>query len=192
MAMTSLQASIGTWNDIADAPADAIGKPAKPIPAGLVSTRAATGFGAVATVIGISLSGASGWGTVAIAVAGLAIGTAYDLRLKGTAWSWLPFALGIPLLPVYAWYGVTGSLPPAFAILVPAAVAAGSALAIGNARADAERDAASGVASIATALGPGRAWAVQVVILAAVGVVAVASAALDGATVGELGLLAGA
>ena len=31
----------------------------------------------------------------------IAIGLAYDLRLKGTAWSWLPFAVGIPILPVY-------------------------------------------------------------------------------------------
>ena len=73
--------------------------------------------------------------------------------------------------------GRPGRCPPAFAVLVPVAVAAGAALAIGNARADVERDAASGVASIAIALGPRRAWAVQVVILAAVGVVAVGSAA---------------
>ena len=192
IAMTFLQAAIGTWNDIADARADAVAKPAKPIPAGLVSIRAAAAFGAAATVVGIGLSRESGWGTVAIALAGLGIGALYDLRLKGTAWSWLPFAAGIPLLPVYAWFGATGSLPPAFAILVPAAVAAGAALAIGNARADVERDAASGVASIATALGPRRAWAAQVAILAAVGAVAVASAAVAGATLGQLVLISGA
>jgi 4-hydroxybenzoate polyprenyltransferase len=190
--MTSLQAAIGAWNDITDAPADAIGKPAKPIPSGIVSVRAAAGLGAVAGAIGIGLSWISGWGTVTIALAGLAIGAAYDLRLKGTAWSWLPFALGIPLLPVYAWYGATGGLPPAFAILIPAAVGAGAALAIGNARADAERDAASGVASIATALGPGRAWALQLGILAAVGGVAVVSAAVAGAAPGQLALIVGA
>ena len=36
---------------------------------------------------------------------------------KGTAWSWLPFAVGIPLLPVFGWLGATGTLPAAFAIL---------------------------------------------------------------------------
>ena len=192
VAMTALQFGIGAVNDFRDAPADALGKPAKPIPSGLVPPWLATAVAIGAVSAGISLSVPSGWGTVAIALAGLAVGLSYDLWLKGTAWSWLPFALGIPLLPVYAWYGATGSVPPAFAILIPAAVAAGAALAIGNARADAERDAESGVESIATALGPGRAWAVQIAILAAVGIVAVASAAVAGATIGQLVLIGGA
>ena len=66
----------------------------------------------------------------------LAIGYAYDLRFKGTAWSWLPFAVGIPLLPVYGWVGATGGVPASFAVLVPAAVVAGAGLAVANARAD--------------------------------------------------------
>jgi 4-hydroxybenzoate polyprenyltransferase len=192
IAMTSLQAGIGAVNDLRDAPADAAGKPAKPIPGGLVSRQLARVV-AIGTIgVGIGLSIPSGWGTVAIALAGVGVGLAYDLWLKGTPWSWLPFAVGIPLLPVYAWYGGVGSLPAAFAILVPAATAAGAALAIGNARADAERDAASGVESIAIALGPRRAWTVQVAILAAVGTVASASAALAGATVGQVALIGGA
>jgi 4-hydroxybenzoate polyprenyltransferase len=189
--MTSLQAGIGAVNDLRDAPADAAGKPAKPIPGGLVSRQVAAVVAVGAFAVGIGLSIPSGWGTVAIALAGVGVGLAYDVWLKGTAWSWLPFAVGIPLLPVYAWYGGVGSLPAAFAILVPAAMGSGAALAIGNARADAERDAASGVESIATALGPRRAWTIQLAILAAVGIVAVASAAAV-ATVGQLALVAGA
>ena len=38
----------------------------------------------------------------------LGVGLLYDLRLRGTALSWFPFAVGIPLLPVYAWLGATG------------------------------------------------------------------------------------
>ena len=38
---------------------------------------------------------------------------------EGTAWSWLPFAVGIPILPVYGWLGATGSLPGLFHRLVP-------------------------------------------------------------------------
>ena len=192
VAMTALQVAIGSVNDLHDAPADAVAKRAKPIPSGLVPPGAAALLAVVAAAVGIGLSVPSGWGTVAIALAGLGVGLAYDLRLKGTAWSWLPFAIGIPLLPVYAWYGATGALPAAFAVLVPAAVATGAALAIGNARADAERDGASGVASIAIALGPSRAWAVQVAILAAVGVVAIGSAVAAGASVGQLALIGGA
>jgi 4-hydroxybenzoate polyprenyltransferase len=190
VAMTLLQAAIGIANDIADADADAGRKPGKPIPAGLVSKQGAVFAGGVATALGIGLSGVSGPGTVAIAVLGLGVGFSYDLWFKGTAWSWLPFAVGVPLLPVYAWFGATGSLDAAFAVLVPAAVVAGAALAIGNARADIERDEASGVQSIATALGSGRALAVQVLLFTAIGVIAVVSAAGSGASRGQLSLVA--
>ena len=37
--------------------------------------------------------------------------TATTCVAKGTAWSWLPFAVGIPLLPVYGWLGAAGALP---------------------------------------------------------------------------------
>ena len=70
----------------------------------------------------------------ALAVVVLGVGVAYDLWAKGTPWSWLPFAVGIPLLPVYGWVGATGSPPGFFAVLVPMAVLAGAALAIANAR----------------------------------------------------------
>jgi 4-hydroxybenzoate polyprenyltransferase len=189
IAMTALQAAIGAVNDLADAEADAVAKPSKPIPAGLVTRRSAAALAIGALALGLGLSAPSGWGTVAIAAAGLAVGLAYDLWLKGTAWSWLPFAVGIPVLPVYAWYGGTGSVPDEFVILIPAAVAAGAALAIGNARADVEDDLASGISSVATALGPRRAWAAEVVILALVGGVAVVSAAVGGAQVVEIAVL---
>ena len=75
---------------------------------------------------------------------GLSIGYGYDRFAKGTAWSWVPFALGIPLVPVYGWVGTGQPLPSAFAVLVPCAVLAGAALAIANASADFERDLAAG------------------------------------------------
>jgi 4-hydroxybenzoate polyprenyltransferase len=82
---------------------------------------------------------------------------------------------------VYAWFGATGSLPLAFGVLVPAGIAAGAALAIGNARADLERDVSAGTSSIATALGPAAAWALETAILGAVAVIATAFAAVAGA-----------
>jgi 4-hydroxybenzoate polyprenyltransferase len=186
VAMTALQVGIGSVNDLADARADAIGKAAKPIPSGLVSPRLAAIVAGVAIALGLALSVPSGVGTVAIALVGLAIGLAYDLRLKGTAWSWLPFAVGVALLPVYAWYGAAGELPSAFLVLVPAAVAAGAALAIGNAHADLERDRSSGVASIATTLGAERAWALGVALFGGIGVVALVAAAVMGASAAQL------
>jgi 4-hydroxybenzoate polyprenyltransferase len=188
--MTSIQVAIGTVNDLVDAPADAIAKPAKPIPSGLVPARAARLLATIAVGVAVVLSIPSGWGTVALGLVCLAVGLTYDLALKGTAWSWLPFAVGIPLLPVFAWYGAVGMLPAPFAVLIPTAVAAGAALAIGNAIADLERDEASGVTSIATALGAERAWRAQVVLLIAVGLAALVSAAVLRATLAQLAIVA--
>ncbi|HEY7591084.1 MAG TPA: UbiA family prenyltransferase, partial [Candidatus Limnocylindrales bacterium] len=173
LGMLLLQASIGVVNDIVDAPRDAVSKPAKPIPAGLVPPVLAALVGAVAAALGLALSAASGPPTVLVGVLVLGIGYAYDLWLKGTASSWLPFAVGIPLLPVYAWLGAAGSVPPAFTFLLPAAVLAGAALAIANALADAEADRAAGVPSVALALGAARAWRVHAALHVGVAALAV-------------------
>ena len=180
LAMVALQASIGALNDLVDAPADAGRKPGKPIPAGLVSVGAARVATAVAAGLGLLLTMPSGPLAVALAVAILAIGYGYDLLAKGTAWSWLPFALGIPFLPVFAWLGAGERLPSAFLLLLPAAVAAGAALAIANSSADLERDEAAGVESVATRLGRDRAWALEAALLAVVVLVAMASLWLHG------------
>ena len=100
----------------------------------------------------------------ALAVVVLAIGYGYDLVAKGTAWSWLPFAVGIPILPVYGWFGAAGTLPSFFVALVPMAVLAGAALAIANARADLERDRAAGTVSVATRLGLEGSWRLHAVL----------------------------
>ncbi len=124
--MLALQASIGALNDIVDATADAGRKPGKPIPSGVVSPALARGVVVLGAATGLALVAASAPWLLMIAVLILAVGYGYDLRAKGTRWSWLPFAIGIPLLPVFAWFGVAGRLPGSFAILVPAAMLAGS------------------------------------------------------------------
>ncbi len=181
VAMTCLQASIGILNDVIDAPHDAGHKPGKPIPAGLVARPVALAGVVVAGVAGLLLAAPSGWTTVGLAVVILAIGYGYDLLAKGTAWSWLPFALGVPLLPVFGWLGAAGSVPASFAILLPTAAVAGAALAIANARADLDRDAAAGVTSVATSLGPDRAWIVSAALFGFVGGVALGSLLVTGA-----------
>ncbi len=166
--MVSLQAAIGALNDLVDAPRDAGLKPGKPIPAGLVTPAAARAVVIGGAALGIGLSLPSGPATTAVALVVLVVGGLYDLRFKGTAWSWLPFAVGIPLLPVYAWLGAAGRLPIAFAILVPAAALAGAALAIANSLADVERDRAAGATSVADRLGRRTAWQLHAVLQAGV------------------------
>jgi 4-hydroxybenzoate polyprenyltransferase len=175
LSMTSLQFAIGALNDIVDAPADAGRIPPKPIPGGLIRERVAWAVVAVSAAVGLLLAVPSGLETVAVAVGVLVVGATYDLRAKGTAWSWLPFAIGIPLLPVYGWLGAAGPLPRFFAVLLPMAILAGAALAIANARVDLEVDRAAGTRSVATALGHRRSWlanAALLVVATVMGVVA--------------------
>ena len=192
IAMTALQASIGSLNDVVDAPRDAGHKPGKPIPAGLVSVAIARVVVVVAAVLGLVLSAPSGAWTVALAAVVLAIGYGYDLVFKGTAWSWVPFAVGIPLLPVFGWLGAAGSLPSSFAVLLPVAVVAGTGLAIANARADLERDTAAGVDSVAVRLGSERAWTVEAVLMTAVVGAAIVTLAAADAPVASLAIAIGA
>ncbi len=176
VAMLAIQFSIGAVNDLSDAPADAIAGRAKPLVDGLVPARLALGVAVAAGAAGIALSALAGPFTALIALAGYAIGLAYDLRLKASAWSWLPYAAGIPLLPVFAWVGATGRVPGPLLALAGLGVLAGAALAIANSLADAERDAASGTATIARALGQGRALRLGALLSLSVGGVAVVSA----------------
>jgi 4-hydroxybenzoate polyprenyltransferase len=194
LSMAALQASIGILNDLIDAPIDVDRVPPKPIPAGYV-TRGVARVGWIAAAAGgLALAVPSGALTVALAVVVLAIGYSYDRFAKGTAWSWLPFAVGVPLLPVYGWLGAAGALPSFFLLLVPVAVLGGAALAIANALADLERDEAAGVDSVARRLGRERAWRVHAFLVWAVLLVAYASLiaaavhpiAIAGATLGSV------
>jgi 4-hydroxybenzoate polyprenyltransferase len=200
LGMLGLQFAIGTANDLADAPRDRLSRVHKPLPAGLIEPGQAGAVMLVGASVGLSAAASVGLAPLAVGILGLADGLIYDLRLKGTAFSWLPFAAGVALLPAYAWLGATGGLPAAFWGIVPMALLAGAVLAVANALADMERDRQVGVASVATALGRTRALAadaagfavLQLVVVAssaAVGLVATALAAeLAGIVLGWVGL----
>jgi 4-hydroxybenzoate polyprenyltransferase len=159
--MALLQASIGAVNDVVDEPLDRTQKRGKPLPSGLVSPRQARTWAALAAGLGVALSAPSGPGTIAVAVAGVGLGYLYDLGLSRTALSWLPLTLALPLVPIYAWLGASGVIPPGLIALVPAALLAGAALTIGNGLVDVERDAPVGKATIAVRIGRDRAWPVH-------------------------------
>jgi len=156
--MLCLQASIGAVNDLADADADHVGKPAKPIPAGAVAPSAARIWAVGSLAGGMLIAATFGPAVAAVAAAGVSLGYAYDLRLSRTALSWLPLALALPLLPIFAWLGATGMIAEGLVTLVPIAVLAGAALLIGNGLVDVERDAIAGKPTTAVRMGRGAAW----------------------------------
>jgi 4-hydroxybenzoate polyprenyltransferase len=189
VSMTALQVSIGALNDLHDAPDDAGRKPGKPIPAGLVSVPVARAIVVGGATLGIALAAVVDPWMAALAVVVLLIGYGYDLVFKGTAWSWLPFAIGIPILPVYGWFGATSALPDFFLALIPMAILAGAALAIANARADLERDRAAGAVSVATRLGLDGSWWLHAGLWAATALVGLGWVAFRGAGPVEVALV---
>jgi len=153
LAMTAIQFSIGALNDLVDAAHDRGRRPLKPVAEGLVRPGTAMVVVGVTAAIGLGLAAASGPATVAVAVLGGACGYAYDLRLSRTPLSWAPLALALPLVPVFAWVGASGSLARELVALVPIGILGGAALAIGNALVDVEADRAAGRPSVAVWLG---------------------------------------
>jgi 4-hydroxybenzoate polyprenyltransferase len=166
--MVALQVSIGALNDLVDAELDHGRKPGKPIPAGRVGRGTARVVVVAGFLVGMTLSIRVGVVPAIVALVGTATGYAYDLRLKATPWAWLPFAVGLPLLPVYAWLGAIGRVPGAFLPVVPLSVAAGAAVALSNGLVDLDRDRAAGAETPAVRLGAGRALRLTAVLVVVV------------------------
>lgn len=185
LAMLAIQFAIGAINDVADAGSDRDAHRSKPIAAGTLSTRRAALTGVVCLVVGLGLAGSVGAGVLALAALGAGAGIVYDLRLKGTPVSWLGFTLGIPVLPLFAWLGASGTVPGAILVAAAVALPAGAALALANELPDMERDAAAGLSSASRSLGRHRAWTVGALLQ---GIVAVSAALGFGALGGRPGL----
>lgn len=156
LGMVCFQFSIGLTNDIVDASADAKAKPWKPLPSGALSRRiavyVAVGFAVAGLLITVSLPVAA-W---LIGAAGLSCGLAYDLRLKRTPLSWLPFSLALPLIPVWVWVAA-GKWDRFLWWAFPLGMLLGFALHLANQAPDAAADAALGMDSAVQRIGAVRA-----------------------------------
>lgn len=153
LGMLGLQFCIGATNDLLDADLDARAKPHKPIPAGLVSEATVRVAAIAAGGVGLLAAAVGGPVIVLLWAAMLACGLAYDFRLKPTPWAWACFSVAFALLPLYAWYGAAGTMPPLPGFLIPLAVIAGPAIQLANGLVDLEVDEAAGIKTLATRLG---------------------------------------
>jgi 4-hydroxybenzoate polyprenyltransferase len=147
------QLSIGWSNDYLDAERDrAVHRVDKPVAAGAVAPRSAGAAAGIALVIAIALSAALGWraGTAALLI--VACGWAYNLGLKATVLSWLPYALAFGALPAVATLaGDSSRMAPAWALAAGAAL--GVAAHFANVLPDLGDDAATGVRGLPHRLG---------------------------------------
>ncbi|MFI9550790.1 UbiA family prenyltransferase [Nonomuraea endophytica] len=150
------QLSIGWCNDAADAARDAASaRGDKPIVAGMVTagTVRAAAFAALALCVPLSL--ASGPQAGLAHLLGVGAAWAYDLGLKATMLSWLPYMIGFGVLPAFVTLGLPGRPWPAWwAVLGAALLGLGAHLA--NVLPDIKDDLATGVRGWPQRLGPAR------------------------------------
>lgn len=111
LGMLGGQLAVGALNEWCDRDTDAAAKPWKPIPAGLVpaSHALAIAFGGLA----LMLVAGGLLGPVELLVLAIAngCGLVYDLGVKRTPLSWLPYLVALPLVPIWSWVAMDGFEP---------------------------------------------------------------------------------
>jgi heme o synthase len=147
------QLSVGWLNDCLDAARDrAVGRRDKPVVAGSISARAVGVAAAVAAALCVPLSLLSGVPAAGAHLFAVASGWAYDLGVKASVVSVLPYGVSFGLLPVFVTLGLPGHPLPA-SWLIAAAALLGSAAHFANALPDLSDDAATGVRGLPHRLG---------------------------------------
>jgi 4-hydroxybenzoate polyprenyltransferase len=147
------QLSIGWSNDYIDAERDqAVERSDKPLAAGTLAARTAGIAAVVALILTVALSALLGWPGGAAVVGTAACGWAYNLGLKATALSWLPYAIAFGLLPaVVTLSDSPPRWPPAWALTAGALL--GVAAHLANALPDLRDDDATGIRGLPHRLG---------------------------------------
>jgi 4-hydroxybenzoate polyprenyltransferase len=154
-AMLCAQSAIGVTNDYFDQELDARTKPWKPIVAGLVSPPTAVAVAVAFVIAALALALTMGLASLALMALGTAAGITYDVWLKRTRFSVVPFMVAIPTLPAWVWVTLD-AWHAALWWIVPLGALTGVALHLANTLPDIDDDRAHGVEGFAHRLGPRR------------------------------------
>lgn len=187
-AMLGGQLAIGAVNEIQDVELDRVANPGKPIPAGLVSVRAATLLAVAGLALMVACGARFGATSVLLLAIGTGLGLAYDLWFKRTALSWLPYALALPLLPIWVRTALAG-FDPRLLLLYPLGAAATVGVHLAQALPDAASDRAAGLDNLVSRLGERRAVVLALALTASGPVLAVGSAFLPTGLVAQPGVV---
>ena len=148
--MLLVQFSISALNEWADADLDRQAGRRRPIPLGLVPRGAALGIAVVCAVGAFLLCVLADLGPFALLLVGIgtACGWAYDLWLKATPLSFVPFAIAFPLMPF--WIGVLAARPlSSLLVLFLGGSVLATAIHLADAIPDREADRAAGLRTLA-------------------------------------------
>jgi 4-hydroxybenzoate polyprenyltransferase len=167
LAVLAGQLSVGWSNDLVDEARDReVVRSDKPLATGELSAatvRIACGL-AVLAVVPLSL--ACGWAAGVVHLLTVASAWAYNLWLKSTVWSWVPYAFSFGGLVVFvALAGEPTELPPWWMPVAGALLGVGAHLV--NVLPDLADDAATGVSGLPHRIGARRLPAVATAVLAA-------------------------
>lgn len=154
LAVFSGQLSVGWSNDYLDRDRDRLaGRDDKPIVAGEMNARSVGAAAVIAVVACVPLSMLSGWRAGSIHIAAVAVAWSYNLWLKRTPASVVPFALAFGALPAFVTLGLPEHpWPPIWA--VAAAALMGTAAHFVNTLPDFDADAKTDVIGLPHRVGP--------------------------------------
>jgi 4-hydroxybenzoate polyprenyltransferase len=152
LAMLCAQLLIGTVNELVDAETDALVKPAKPIPAGLVTARGARLLAGISLVGMVWFSSRLGWRSLALCSLGTAVGVSYSIWFKRSLLAWLPYLIALPLLPIWVFTATTG-FDARLLMLYPLGAFAVLGVHLSQSLPDVAADQASGVCNPTSRLG---------------------------------------
>jgi 4-hydroxybenzoate polyprenyltransferase len=147
------QLSVGWSNDLIDRDRDRLrGRRDKPLVAGLVSSTTVARAALIALTATVPLSLLSGFRAALAHLVAVAAAWAYNLRLKATVLSVLPYAIAFGLLPAFVTLGLSGTpWPPWWAVTAGALLGAGAHFA--NVVPDIADDLATGIRGLPQRLG---------------------------------------
>jgi 4-hydroxybenzoate polyprenyltransferase len=173
LAVLSGQLSVGWLNDYVDRDLDRTAARAdKPLATGSVSDAQVRLAFVVAAIVCVVASLALGLLPGLLHLVAVGSAYAYDLWLKWTLLSWLPFAVSFCLLPAVVTTALPGRPFPQPAISI-AGAALGIAAHLANTVKDTEADARTGVRGFPQAIGPRRSLILAAAFIAVAGVAVV-------------------
>lgn len=126
LAMIFAQITIGVANEVSDVDIDTVTKKWRAIPAGHISRRGETIVAFISFVLAVGISASVSITASVLLSVGIGLGILYSARLKRTRYSWIPYAIAYPAVPIWVWLSLdqfSGGLYVLFILAFPLVLA---------------------------------------------------------------------